>query len=127
MVEVGPAVHGWDEDQRWTLVRVATLIGRLFHIRYTPRGVSYLLHRIGYNPQVPAHGAVQRDEAANRPVAYRDLGQGSRLAAATGAPAPWHDAAAIQAVSRPPAVQGLQDQATRHQPRGSDHRSGSPA
>ncbi len=60
----GPAAHGWVEDQRWTLPRVTVLIGRLFHVRYTERGVSYLLHRIGWTPQVPVHRAVQRDEAA---------------------------------------------------------------
>jgi putative transposase len=60
----GPAAHGWDEDQRWTLARVAALIGRLFHVRYTLRGVSYLLHRMGYSPQVPVHRAAERDEAA---------------------------------------------------------------
>ena len=26
--------------------RVTTLIGRLFHVRYTLRGTSYLLHRL---------------------------------------------------------------------------------
>jgi putative transposase len=57
----GPAAHGWP-DQRWTLDRVATLIGRLFHVRYTLRGTSYLLHRLGYSPQVPARRAVERDE-----------------------------------------------------------------
>jgi putative transposase len=61
-LDLGPAAHGWVEDQRWTLDRVATLIGRLFHISYTLRGVSYLLHRIGYTPQVPEHRAAQRDE-----------------------------------------------------------------
>jgi transposase len=35
----GPAVYGW-ADQRWTLARIATLIGRLFHVRYTLRGTS---------------------------------------------------------------------------------------
>lgn len=60
----GPAVHGWDEDQRWTLARVATLIGRLFHVRYTLRGTSYLLHRLGFSPQVPRHRALERDEQA---------------------------------------------------------------
>jgi transposase len=59
----GPAGHGW-ADQRWTLARVATVIGRMFHVRYTLRGTSYLLHRIGFTPQVPAHRAVERDEAA---------------------------------------------------------------
>jgi transposase len=63
-LERGPAAHGWAEDQRWTLARVAALIGRLFHVRYTLRGVSYLLHRIGFSPQVPVHRAAERDEAA---------------------------------------------------------------
>jgi transposase len=30
-LEGGPAAWGWSEDQRWTLARVMTLIGRLFH------------------------------------------------------------------------------------------------
>jgi transposase len=63
-LEAGPAVWGWAEDQRWTLERVTTLIGRLFHVRYTLRGTSYLLHRLGYTPQVPVHRAAERDEDA---------------------------------------------------------------
>ena len=63
-LERGPAGWGWDEDQRWTLGRVTTLIGRLFQVRYTLRGTCYLLHRIGYTPQVPAHRAAERDEQA---------------------------------------------------------------
>lgn len=63
-LDAGPAAWGWAEDQRWTLARVARLIGRLFHVRYTLRGVSYLLHRIGFTPQVPAHRAAERSEAA---------------------------------------------------------------
>ncbi len=63
-LDKGPAAHGWAEDQRWTLDRVTALTGRLFHVRYTPRGVSYLLHRIGWSPQVPVHRAAQRDETA---------------------------------------------------------------
>ena len=43
---------------------VTALIGRLFHVSYTLRGVSYLLHRIGFSPQVPAHRAAERNEAA---------------------------------------------------------------
>src|SRR5215469_3813456 len=34
-LEGGPAAWGWDQGQRWTLARVATLIARLFHVRYT--------------------------------------------------------------------------------------------
>jgi len=58
----GPAAHGWSEDQRWTLARVSRLIGRLFHVSYTLRGTSFLLHRMGWTPQRPKHRAVERDE-----------------------------------------------------------------
>ena len=40
------------------------MIGRLFHLRYTPRGTAYLLHRMGWSPQVPRHRAAERDEYA---------------------------------------------------------------
>jgi transposase len=63
-LEGGPAAWGWDQDQRWTLARVTTLIARLFHARYTLRGTSYLLHRLSYSPQVPIHRAAERDETA---------------------------------------------------------------
>jgi transposase len=63
-LDEGPAVHGFGDDQRWTLARVSDLIARMFHTRYTLRGTAYLLHRIGWSVQVPAHRAVERDEAA---------------------------------------------------------------
>ncbi len=63
-LDAGPATHGWVEDQRWTLPRITVLIARLFHVRYTERGTSYLLHRLGWSPQVPVHRAAERDEAA---------------------------------------------------------------
>jgi transposase len=63
-LEEGAAVHGFGADQRWTLARVSNLIARMFHTRYTLRGTSYLLHRIGWSVQVPAHRAVERDEQA---------------------------------------------------------------
>ncbi|WP_156960670.1 winged helix-turn-helix domain-containing protein [Amycolatopsis taiwanensis] len=64
MMEEGPAAHGYAEDQRWTLARVADLIATHFRIRYTLRGVSLLLHRMGFSPQMPAHRPVERDEEA---------------------------------------------------------------
>ena len=70
-LDQGPAAWGWAEDQRWTLERVTTLIRRLFHVRYTLRGTSYLLHRMGFTPQVPVHRAAERDEAAI--AAWRDM------------------------------------------------------
>jgi transposase len=63
-LDQGPAAWGWAEDQRWTLERAATLIWRLFHVRYTLRGTSYLLHRMGFTPQVPVHRAAERNEQA---------------------------------------------------------------
>lgn len=63
MLDEGPVVHGWD-DARWTLARVADLIERRFNVSYTLRGVSYLLHRIGYSQQVPARRAIERDPEA---------------------------------------------------------------
>ena len=64
-LEACPAVWGWAEDQRQPLERVAALIGRLFHVRrHTLRGTSFLLHRMGFSPQVPVHRAAERDEDA---------------------------------------------------------------
>ncbi|WSD11289.1 IS630 family transposase [Streptomyces hirsutus] len=64
MLEQGPAAHGWDEDQVWTGARVATLIGRKFHISYSVSGATRLMHRLGFTPQMPARRAAERDEAA---------------------------------------------------------------
>ncbi len=38
LLEQGPAAHGWVEDQVWTAARVATLIGRKFHVSYSVSG-----------------------------------------------------------------------------------------
>jgi transposase len=63
-LDAGPVAYGWDCDQRWTLARVAALVMRLSGVSYPLRGVSFLLHRLGFTPQVPAHRAVERDEDA---------------------------------------------------------------
>lgn len=60
-LERGPAAHGWS-DQRWTLSRIKTLIGRRFHQSYTEQGVRKLLVRHGWSWQMPARRAVERDE-----------------------------------------------------------------
>ena len=64
LLEAGPAVHGWDEDQRWTLARVTELVRDRFGVDYTLAGMDVLLHRIGWSVQVPARRAAERDEAA---------------------------------------------------------------
>ena len=61
-LERGPLAHGWP-DQRWTLARIKTLIGRLFHVSYTVEG-TWLLLRNGWSWQQPARRAIERDEDA---------------------------------------------------------------
>ncbi|MBG0825869.1 winged helix-turn-helix domain-containing protein [Planomonospora sp. ID91781] len=60
----GPLAHGFADDQRWTLGRVKTVIGRLFHVGYTVQGVARLLKRHNWSVQVPLRRAVERDEEA---------------------------------------------------------------
>jgi transposase len=62
-LERGPLAHGFT-DQRWTLARIKTVIGRMFHVGYTPRGVWGLMRRNGWSWQTPARRAMERDDAA---------------------------------------------------------------
>ncbi|MFI0146351.1 winged helix-turn-helix domain-containing protein [Streptomyces globisporus] len=62
-LEYGPLAHGW-ADQRWTLARIKTLIGRLFHVSYTVEGTWRLLKRHGWSWQQPARRAIERDDDA---------------------------------------------------------------
>ncbi|WP_372412271.1 winged helix-turn-helix domain-containing protein [Streptomyces luteireticuli] len=57
----GPAAHGW-KDQRWTLARVKTVIGRRFHLTVSVAGVWRLLTRHGWSWQAPTRRALERDE-----------------------------------------------------------------
>jgi hypothetical protein len=43
----GLLAHGFANDQRWTLGRIKTLIGKLFHIGYTVEGTGNLSHAEG--------------------------------------------------------------------------------
>ena len=63
-LDAGPAAFGWGEDQRWTLARAVALAARLFGVSYSLKGMSLLLRRLGFTPQVPVHRAVERDEGA---------------------------------------------------------------
>ncbi|MCY0953674.1 winged helix-turn-helix domain-containing protein [Streptomyces sp. H27-S2] len=63
-LEQGPAAHGWVEDQVWTASRVATPIGRKFHVSYSVSGATRLMHRFGFSPQVPARRVAEHDEQA---------------------------------------------------------------
>lgn len=62
-LERGPLVHGW-ADERLTLARVKTLIGRLFHVSYTVEGAWLPLKRHGWSWQQPIRRATERDDAA---------------------------------------------------------------
>ncbi|SHN35534.1 Transposase [Streptomyces yunnanensis] len=82
-LEQGPAAHGWVEDQVWTAARVATLIGRKFHVSYSVSGATRLMHRIGFSPQVPARRVAERDEQAVgvwREVTWAEVKGPGRLA-----------------------------------------------
>jgi transposase len=59
----GLAGHGF-EDQRWTLVRVQTVIRRLFGLSLSVATVWRLLKRHGWSWQAPARRALERDEHA---------------------------------------------------------------
>src|SRR5437773_77122 len=63
VLDAGPAAWGWDEDQCWTLARIADLVRRRFGVDYTLAGLDLLLHRIGWSVQVPALQAAERNEA----------------------------------------------------------------
>jgi putative transposase len=63
LLDAGPAVWGWDEDQCWTLARIAEVVRGRFKVEYTLAGMDVLLHRIGWSVQVPARRAAERDEA----------------------------------------------------------------
>ena len=60
----GPLAHGFAADQRWTLGRIKTLIGKLFHVGYTVEGVWKLMRRHGWSCQVPVRQAMERDDDA---------------------------------------------------------------
>nr|WP_234327961.1 winged helix-turn-helix domain-containing protein [Streptomyces sp. NRRL F-2664] len=93
----GAAAHGWVEDPVWTASRVATLIGRKFHVSYSVSGATLLMHRLGYSPRVPARRAAERDEQA---VEGGDLGGGKRARSACGGYVCFEDEAGF--TRRPP-------------------------
>ncbi|BCJ75889.1 hypothetical protein CS0771_57130 [Catellatospora sp. IY07-71] len=63
-LEQGPATAGYGQDQRWTLARVATLIGSMFHVRVGLTTTWQAMQRLGYTSQLPVHRAAERDEQA---------------------------------------------------------------
>jgi transposase len=66
-LDAGPAAYGWQRDQRWTLARVDQLIARLFGVCYTLRGVSFLVHRMGFTRRCPRTGPPSAMRQRSRP------------------------------------------------------------
>jgi transposase len=60
----GPLAHGFAGAQYWTLGRIKTLIGKLFHVGYTVEGTWKLMRRHGWSCQVPVRQALERDQDA---------------------------------------------------------------
>jgi transposase len=70
VLDAGPAAWGWDEDQCWTLTRIAEVVRGRFRVSYTLAGLDLLLHRIGGSVQVPARRVAERGET--RIAAWRE-------------------------------------------------------
>lgn len=63
-LEQGPAAAGYGQDQRWTLARIAALIGSMFKVRVSITTAWETMRRIGFSPQLPTTRAIERDEQA---------------------------------------------------------------
>jgi putative transposase len=61
----GALTAGFATD-RWTLRRIQQLIERQYSVRYHPNYLNRLLKKLGWSLQMPAHRAVERDEALIR-------------------------------------------------------------
>ncbi len=99
----GPLAHGFAGDQRWTLGRIKTLIGKLFHVGYTVEGTWKLMRRHGWSAQVPVRQAMERDEQA---IAARDLGAFVCFEDEAGQGAEPAEGAHLGPARRPPARAG---------------------
>ena len=56
LLDAGPAVHGWDEDQCWTLARITEVVYRRFRVGYPLAGMDLLLHGSGGARRSPPCG-----------------------------------------------------------------------
>ncbi|MFJ2478468.1 winged helix-turn-helix domain-containing protein [Streptomyces sp. NPDC087659] len=72
----------------WTAARVATLIGRKFHVSCSVSDATRLMHRLGFSPQVPARRVAERDEQAVtvwKEATWAEVQEPGRPAGATSA------------------------------------------
>lgn len=73
-----PGGVGWDEDQCWTLARIAEVIRGRFRVGCTLAGVDLLLHRIGLSVQAPRVAGRGAECGADRGVAGGGVAGGKR-------------------------------------------------
>ncbi|HEY6276834.1 MAG TPA: winged helix-turn-helix domain-containing protein [Streptosporangiaceae bacterium] len=70
VLDAGPAAWGWDEDQCWTLARIAEVVRRRFGVDYTLAGLDLLLHGSGgvcrSRPGRPRIGMRRRSPGGGR-------------------------------------------------------------
>ncbi|MEV8018832.1 winged helix-turn-helix domain-containing protein [Streptomyces sp. NPDC086554] len=57
---------GGVEDQRWTPARVATVIARRFHVRFSIAQTWRILHQMGFTVQVPVRRAAEPPNATRK-------------------------------------------------------------
>jgi hypothetical protein len=83
LLGAGRAVHGWDEDQCWTLARITEVVRRRFGVEYTVAGMDLLLHRIGWSvgPRPAGRGAGRGGDCR---LAGGDVAGGKSTAADLG-------------------------------------------
>ncbi|MFC4908798.1 winged helix-turn-helix domain-containing protein [Actinomadura gamaensis] len=98
-LQAGPAAHGWDRDQGWTLARVALLVHRRFGVEYTLAGVDLLLHRIGWTVQATDRGKGDGAAAAR----IDGWENGGEPPAERGRPRTWAPGSVAKAKSSRPA------------------------
>ncbi|BEK93676.1 helix-turn-helix domain-containing protein [Nocardia seriolae] len=72
LLDDGASVHGWVDDPRWALARTCELVAAHFGVGYSLEGMSLLLHRLGFTPQVPVHRAAERYDEAGATWARED-------------------------------------------------------
>ena len=85
VLEAGPAAWGWDEDQCWTLARIAEVIRRRFGVEYTLAGAGSAAAPDRVERAGPGPAGRRARRGADRRLAGGDLAGGKRTAADLGA------------------------------------------
>ncbi|WP_309221645.1 winged helix-turn-helix domain-containing protein [Streptomyces sp. Act143] len=111
----GPVAHGW-ADQRWTLSRVNTVIGRRFHKSYILQGVRKLPIRHGFFLPDPDKTCCRTRRGPGHRLGEGDLAADGSTAAALDAWIVFEDESGFS-MSRPSPAAG--PAADRHPSSGS--------